>query len=72
MELDYLNNLDKKKENRYQLVIIAAKQARKLNLKRLASQQDILSETEKEPITKVTDQALRDLMNNKIEFEKTN
>ena len=72
MELDYLNNLDKKKENRYQLVIIAAKQARKLNLKRLALQQDILSETEKEPITKVTDQALRDLVNNKIEFEKTN
>ena len=72
MELDYLNNLDKKKENRYQLVIMAAKQARKLNLKRLALQQDILSETEKEPITKVTDQALRDLVNNKIEFEKTN
>ena len=72
MELDYLNNLDKKKENRYQLVIMAAKQARKLNLKRLALQQDILSETEKEPITKVTDQALRDLVNNKIEFERTN
>lgn len=72
MQLDYLDGLDKKKENRYQLVIIAAKYARRLNLQRLALQQDILSETEKEPITKVTDQAIKDLVNDKIEFEKIN
>ncbi len=70
MNLDYLDGLDKKKENRYQLVIIAAKQARRLNLKKLASEQDILSQEVKEPIIKVTEQAIKDLIEDKIQFEK--
>ncbi|OGC76907.1 MAG: DNA-directed RNA polymerase subunit omega [candidate division Zixibacteria bacterium RBG_16_40_9] len=72
MDLDYLNGLDKKKENRYQMVIISAKYARSLNRKKQQAKEDILSLETKEPINKVTDQALKDLMNDKIEFDKTN
>ncbi len=71
MDLEYLNGLDKKKENRYQMVIISAKYARSLNRKKMQAKEDILSLETKEPITKVTDQALKDLMNDKIEFDKT-
>jgi len=72
MDLEYLNNLDKKKENRYQMVIISAKYARSLNRKKMKAKEDILSLEHKEPITKVTDQALKDLMSDKIEFDKSN
>ena len=72
MDLDYLNGLDKKKENRYQMVIISAKYARSLNRKKQQAKEDILSLETKEPINKVTDQALKDLMNDKIEFDRTN
>ncbi len=72
MDLEYLSGLDKKKENRYQMVIISAKYARSLNRKKMQAKEDILSLETKEPITKVTDQALKDLMNDKIEFDKTN
>lgn len=72
MDLGYLDGLDKKKENRYQMVIISAKYARSLNRKKLQAKEDILSLETKEPINKVTDQALKDLMNDKIEFDKSN
>lgn len=72
MDLGYLEGLDKKKENRYQMVIISAKYARSLNRKKLQAKEDILSLETKEPINKVTDQALKDLMHDKIEFDKSN
>ncbi len=72
MDLEYLKGLDKKKENRYQMVIISAKYARSLNRKKQQAKEDILSLETKEPINKVTDQALKDLMDDKIEFDKTN
>ena len=72
MDLEYLSGLDKKKENRYQMVIISAKYARSLNRKKMRAKEDILSLEHKEPINKVTEQALKDLMSDKIEFDKTN
>lgn len=71
MDLEYLNGLDKKKENRYQMVIISAKYARSLNRKKMQAKEDILSLETKEPINKVTEQALKDLMDDKIEFDKS-
>jgi len=71
MELDATERLDKMCENRYEAVLLVAKHARRLNLDRLRekSQEGEAPPVEKKSL-KVTTQALKDVLEGKVEFER--
>ena len=75
MELDVTEKLEKICKNRYEAVILVAKHARRLNLERMkaesqAAQMGEEEETSQEKEEKVGNQALRDVLERKVEFER--
>jgi DNA-directed RNA polymerase subunit K/omega len=72
MYLDATEKFDKLYKNRYQAVILAAKHARRLNLERVRENPEGEPETtpEEKPL-KVVTQALKDVLEKKVEFERT-
>jgi DNA-directed RNA polymerase omega subunit len=72
MELDAAEKLDKVGINRYEAVLAVAKYARRMNLERLREKsqgEDEDVETEKLP--KIITQALKDVLEGRVEFERT-
>jgi len=67
-----MEKLEKIAKNRYIAVIVAAKHARKINQKKLDEKEN-LTEGEEPPAqsssTKITTEALKDLLEQKINFE---
>lgn len=75
MELDATEKLEKICSNRYEAVLLVAKQARRLNLERMRAQSQAAQMGEEEEVSqkneeKVANQALRDVLEGKIEFER--
>ena len=75
MELDATGKLEKICRNRYEGVSLVAKQARRLNLDRMKAQSQALQMGEEETARqedeeKVVNQALREVLEGKIEFER--
>jgi len=72
MELDATERLDKTFENRYKAVLLVAKYARRLNLERLREKPEGEEETEpKEKQLKIITQALKDVLEGKVEYESS-
>lgn len=77
MELDATERLEKICRNRYEAVLLVAKHARRLNLERMKAQSQAAQmggeeETEsQEKEEKVPIQALRDVLEGRIEFERS-
>jgi DNA-directed RNA polymerase subunit K/omega len=73
MESDQTNNLQKAFENKYAAVLKVAKYARKLNMERLHQKTED-EETDALPVEekniKVVSQALNDLLEGRVEFDK--
>jgi DNA-directed RNA polymerase subunit K/omega len=75
MELDVTEKLEKICKNRYEAVLLVSKQARRLNLERMkaesqAAQMGEGEETSQEKEEKVGNQALRDVLEGRVEFER--
>ncbi len=76
MELDITERLEKICRNRYEAVLLVAKQARRLNVQRMKAQSDAAQMGEKEEEEseekeeKVTNLALSDVLEGKIKFER--
>lgn len=75
MELDATEKLEKICRNRYEGVLLVAKQTRRLNLDRMKAQSQALQMGEEETPSqeneeKVVNQALREVLQGKIEFER--
>jgi DNA-directed RNA polymerase subunit K/omega len=75
MELDFTEKLEKISKNRYEAVLMVAKQARRLNLERMKAESQALQMGEEEAASekkeeKVTNQAIRDVLEGKVEFER--
>ncbi len=72
MELDATERLDKTCKNRYEAVLLVAKHARRLNLERLREKSEGEEETTpKEKQAKVITQALKDALEGKVGFERS-
>lgn len=72
MELDATERLDETFENRYKAVLLVAKYARRLNLERLREKPEGEEKTEpKEKQLKVITQALKDVLEGKVEYESS-
>jgi DNA-directed RNA polymerase omega subunit len=75
MELDATERLEKICKNRYEAVLLVSKQARRLNLDRMKAQsqgmqmggEEVVNQKNEE---KVVNQALREVLEGKIEFER--
>jgi DNA-directed RNA polymerase subunit K/omega len=75
MELDITERLEKICRNRYEAVLLVAKQARRLNMQRMKAQSEAAQTGEKEEESeekeeKVANEALRDVLEGKIDFER--
>ena len=75
MELDVTERLEKICENRYEAVLLVAKHARRLNLERMKAESQAAQMGEEEEMSqeneeKVGKQALRDVLEGKVEFER--
>ena len=75
MELDATERLEKICKNRYEAVLLAAKQARRLNLERMKAQSQAVQMGEEETTSqeneeKIVNRALRDVLEGKIGFER--
>jgi DNA-directed RNA polymerase omega subunit len=71
MELDAAERMRKAGINRYEAVIAVAKYARRLNQERQKEKsEEEGSDTTADQIPKITSQALRDVLNGKVEFER--
>ncbi len=75
MELEATQKLEKICRNRYEAVLLVAKQARRLNLERMKaeSQASQMGEEEvesPESEEKIIKQALRDVLDGRVEFER--
>jgi DNA-directed RNA polymerase omega subunit len=70
MELDAAERMRKSGINRYEAVIAVAKYARRLNQERLKDKADDDESEQASKLPKVTSQALRDVLEGKVEFEK--
>ncbi len=72
MELDAAERLRKFGLNRYEAVIAIAKYARRLNKERQDEKsEEEESESASDRLPKITSQALQDVLNGKVEFERT-
>jgi len=75
MELDVTERLEKLCENRYEAVLLVAKHARRLNLERMRAESQAAQMGEEEEMgqekeEKVGNQALREVLEGKVEFER--
>jgi DNA-directed RNA polymerase omega subunit len=75
MELDATERLEKICRNRYEAVLLVAKQARRINFERMKAQSQAVQMGEEEGVSqkdeeKVVNQALREVLEGKIEFER--
>ena len=75
MELDVTERLEKICKNRYEAVLLVAKHARRLNLERMKAESQAAQMGEEEAESqekgeKIPDQALRDVLEGKVEFER--
>ncbi|MCK4403451.1 MAG: DNA-directed RNA polymerase subunit omega [candidate division Zixibacteria bacterium] len=70
MYLDATEKLDKMYANRYEAVILAAKHTRRLNLERLREKTEGEEAVPKEKPLKVVIQALKDVLEEKVKFER--
>ena len=75
MELDVTERLEKICENRYEAVLLVSKHARRLNLERMraesqAAQMGEGEEMGQEKEEKVGNQALREVLEGKVNFER--
>ena len=71
MELDATERLDKMCKNRYEAVLLVSKHARRLNLERLREKSEGGEENiPKEEQEKVITQALKDVLEGKVEMER--
>ncbi len=70
MELDAAERMRKGGINRYEAVIAVAKYARRLNQERLKDKPEGDESEQASKLPKVTSQALRDVLEGKVEFEK--
>jgi DNA-directed RNA polymerase subunit K/omega len=75
MELDITERLEKICRNRYEAVLLVAKQARRINMQRMKAQSEAAQRGEKEEEgeqkeEKVANEALRDVLEGKIDFER--
>lgn len=71
MELDVAERLNKEGINRYEAVIAVAKHARRLNQERLREKTEGEEASDsKEKLPKVITQALKDVLEGKVEFER--
>ena len=75
MELDVTERLEKICENRYEAVLLVAKHARRLNLERMRAESQAAQMGEEEEMSqekeeKVGNQALREVLEGKVEFER--
>jgi len=75
MELDFTDKLEKICRNRYEAVLLVAKQARRLNVERMKAEsltaqvgEEETANQEKEE--KVVNQALREVIEGKIKFDR--
>ncbi len=71
--LEAIDNIAKQKLNRYEVVIITSKRARKLNakLRKQQEQQNLFEEAPlKNGVLRVTSMALKELAEGALEFEK--
>ena len=68
-----IDDLDKVTQNRYEAVLVTSKHARHLNSKRLAKLARLIEEVVEVDIEarKMTAVALRDVMEGKVNFERT-
>ncbi len=74
MTFEAIDDLEKVTINRYEAVLVASKHARHLNavrLTKLAQLEEGTSEIEEIELRKITAVALRDLMQGKVTFERT-
>jgi DNA-directed RNA polymerase subunit K/omega len=74
MELDQTNSIQKAFENRYAAVLKVAKHARKLNMERLHQKTDDENSDApavEEKTIKVVSEALKDMLEGKVSFDKT-
>jgi DNA-directed RNA polymerase omega subunit len=69
-EVEDVDEIEKVADNRYAAVLLAAKWSRKLNSERKAKEELAEEATPKPPEPKVTSEALKDLKEGKIKFEK--
>lgn len=75
MELDAAEKLEKICANRYEAVLLVAKHARRLNLERMKAESQAAQMGEEEATSqkneeKVPNQALREVLEGKVEFER--
>ena len=75
MELDITERLEKICKNRYEAVLLVAKQARRINMQRMKAQSEAAQMGEgeaesEEKEEKDTNQALSDVLGGKIKFER--
>lgn len=75
MELDAREKLEKICRNRYEAVILVAKQARRLNLERMKAESQLAQIGEEEALTpkkeeKVINQALREVIEGRVKFDR--
>ena len=75
MELDITERLEKICRNRYEAVLLVAKQARRINMQRMKAQSEAAQMGEgeaesEEKEEKVTNEALSDVLGGKITFER--
>ncbi|MCK4385857.1 MAG: DNA-directed RNA polymerase subunit omega [candidate division Zixibacteria bacterium] len=75
MELDVTERLEKICKNRYEAVLLVAKHARRLNLERMQAESQAVQmggeeEMSQENEEKVGNQALREVLEGKVEFER--
>lgn len=76
MELDATERLEKICKNRYEAVLLVAKQARRLNSDRMKAQSmaEQMGEEEgsdQKNMEKITNQALKDVLEGRVEFERS-
>jgi DNA-directed RNA polymerase subunit K/omega len=72
MDLDGNERFDEMFKNRYEAILLVAKHARRMNLERVREQSQEEEETapqEKQP--KVINQAMKDVLEGRVEFERT-
>ncbi len=71
MDLDAAEKSDEMYKNRYEAIIITSKHARRLNLERVREKSEGEEETTpKEKQVKVVTQALKDVLEGKVAFER--
>jgi DNA-directed RNA polymerase subunit K/omega len=71
MELDATERLVRSCSNRYEAVLLVAKHARRLNTERLREKSDEEETDEAQEKQKVIIQALQNVLDGKVEFERS-